>query len=51
MIDCMQFSDLHRLLLVTAFVLQFIRHCRGRYDGLDDHTQSLAEELKLAERQ
>ena len=48
-IDCVQFSDLHRLLIVTAFMLQFIRRCRGNNDSSAHHTQSLVEEIKSAE--
>ena len=40
-IDCTQFSDLHRLLLVTTFVLQFIKRCRGHNGSSGHHTQSL----------
>ena len=49
-IDCMQFSDLHRLLMVTAFMLRFIRRCRGSNESSFYHTQSLVEEIKSAER-
>ena len=49
-IDCVQFSDLHRLLMVTAFMLQFIGHCRGSNDSSFHHTQSLVEEIKSPER-
>ena len=28
-IDCVQFSNLHRLLIITAFMLRFIRRCRA----------------------
>ena len=49
-IDCVQFSDLQRLLIVTAFMLQFIRRCRASNDSSVHNTQSLVEEIKSAER-
>ena len=49
-IDCVPFSDLHRLLIVTAFMLRFIRHCRACNDSSVHNIQSLVEEIKSAER-
>ena len=49
-IDCVQFSDLHRLLIVTALMLRFIRRCRASNDSSVHNTQSLVEEIKSAER-
>ena len=48
-IDCTQFSDLHKLLLVTTFVLRFVKRCRGHNGSSGHHTQSLVKEIKEAE--
>ena len=49
-IDCTQFSNLHRLLVVTAFTLRFIKQCRNSSDGSPPCPDSLVEEITAAER-